>query len=267
MSSDPCPARECADAEPAGSNRGVGREAWSLLSRRGTFPGGDAYIRMAGMGTGHGDGKGHRRVGAEQEQLWVLRAQSGDREAFAKLVELYQVPIHNLAYRMLGSAAEAEDATQETFLRAYTRLDTYDPRRKFSSWILSIASHHCVDRLRRRRGNWLSTEEIQAWHWVPDQDPKPETVTIGHEQRDAIRRLLDQLPPHYRLVIVLRYWYELSYEEMAEVTQSTRSAIKSRLHRARRAMAIKLAEAQVAKRVEGAAEERRVGQNALSRGF
>jgi len=206
-------------------------------------------------------------VAADQEHLWVLRARGGDPEAFAELVELYQVPIHNLAYRMLGSATDAEDATQETFLRAYTRLDTYDPSRKFSSWILSIASHYCVDRLRRRRGNWLSMEEIQAGHWVPDKSPKPEAITIGHEQRDAVRRLLDQLPPHYRLVIVLRYWYGLSYEEMAEVTQSTKSAVKSRVHRARRTMAVKLAEAPAGEDVERAAEERRVRRNALSGGF
>jgi len=206
-------------------------------------------------------------VGAEQEQLLVLQAQRGDREAFGKLVDLYQAPIHNLAYRMLGTTAEAEDATQETFLRAYTRLDTYDASRKFSSWILSIASHYCVDRLRRRRGNWLSTEEIQAWRWVPDRRPQPEALTIGHQERDTVRRLLDQLPAHYRLVVVLRYWYGLSYNEMAEVTRCTRSAIKSRLHRARRMMAIKLAEARSANGVQTPAEERRVPQNALSGGL
>jgi len=206
-------------------------------------------------------------VEAEQEQQWVLQAQRGDREAFARLVELYQAPIHNLAYRMLGTPTEAEDATQETFLRAYTRLDTYDPKRKFSSWILSIASHYCVDRLRRRRGNWLSTEEIQAWRWVPDQNPRPEAITIRHEQRDAIRDLLDELPPHYRLAIILRYWQGLSYEEMAEVTHSTRSAIKSRLHRARRAMAIKLAGARADQAAASGTEERRSRQNALSEGF
>ena len=206
-------------------------------------------------------------MGAEQEQLWVLRARRGDREAFGKLVELYQVPIHNLAYRMLGTTTEAEDATQETFLRAYTRLDTYDPSRKFSSWILSIASHYCVDRLRRRRGNWLSTEDIQAWRWVPDKKPRPEAVAIEHDRSDAIRHLLDQLPAHYRLVIVLRYWYGLSYEEMAQVTRSTKSAVKSRLHRARRTMAINLAQAPIAEHVGNAAEERRVRQNALPEGF
>ena len=70
-----------------------------------------------------------RWVDADQERLWVARAMSGDDEAFTKLVEAYQGPVYNLAYRMLGTAAEAEDAAQETFLRVYTRLDSYAPQR------------------------------------------------------------------------------------------------------------------------------------------
>jgi len=70
---------------------------------------------------------------ADQERLWVLRARAGDDEAFTRLVEAYQNPVYNLAYRMLGSPTEAEDAAQETFVRVYARLSTYDPQRKFSS--------------------------------------------------------------------------------------------------------------------------------------
>src|SRR2546423_1352450 len=83
----------------------------------------------------------------------------GDRAAYSRLVEVYQVPVFNLAYRMLGDAHEAEDAAQETFLRAYTHLNSYQPDRKFSSWLLSITSHYCIDRLRRQRVNWMSLEE------------------------------------------------------------------------------------------------------------
>ena len=86
-----------------------------------------------------------------REVKWVREARTGDAAAFSKLVEAYQTPVYNLAYRMLGNAAEAEDAAQETFIRAYTRLNTYDPDRKFSSWLLAIASHYCIDVLRRRR--------------------------------------------------------------------------------------------------------------------
>jgi RNA polymerase sigma-70 factor, ECF subfamily len=202
----------------------------------------------------------------EQELTWVLQARKGDQSAFAKLVEAYQVPVYNLAYRMLGTPNEAEDAAQETFLRAYTHLESYDASRKFSSWILSIASHHCVDRLRRRRGNTVSMEEIMSWRWVPDDLPKPEEQTVQHEDRAVIRRLLDQLPGPYRLVIVLRYWNELSYEEMAEVTHTTESAVKSRLHRAREMMAVMLAAEQGGASVANHSG-RRVPEHAMSRSF
>ncbi len=203
---------------------------------------------------------------AEQELIWVLQARKGDQGAFAKLVEAYQSPVYNLAYRMLGTPNEAEDAAQETFLRAYTHLDTYDASRKFSSWILSIASHHCVDRLRRRRGNTVSMEEIMSWRWVPDDLPRPEEQTVQHEDRAVIRRLLDQLPAPYRLVIVLRYWHDLSYEEIAGVTHTTESAVKSRLHRAREMMAMMLNADHCGAGVENH-KGRRVAQHAMSGGL
>jgi len=192
--------------------------------------------------------------------------QRGSKEAFAKLVEAYQAPVYNLAYRMLGNPTDAEDAVQETFLRAYKRFETYDASRKFSSWILSIASHYCVDRLRRRRGNWASWEELMSWRWVPDERPRPEERALQREQEDLVGHILDQLPPQYRLAIVLRYWYDYSYLEIAQITQSTQSAVKSRLHRARQMMAVKLAQAQAATpRKEPT--ERRISENALSRSF
>jgi RNA polymerase sigma-70 factor (ECF subfamily) len=155
-------------------------------------------------------------------------------------VESYQIPIYNLAYRMLGGPTQAEDATQETFLRVYTRFETYDPSRKFSSWILSIASHYCIDQLRKRRNGSLSMEEIEGKRWIPGSLPDPELSAMGEEQEEVISKLLDELPPHYRLVIVLRYWYDYSYDEIAVITESTESAVKSRLYRARRMLAEKL---------------------------
>ena len=76
------------------------------------------------------------------ELTWVQRARAGDHSAFSSLVETYQTPVYNLAYRLLGNRLEAEDAAQEAFIRAYTRLHTYDPSRKFSSWLLAITSHY-----------------------------------------------------------------------------------------------------------------------------
>jgi len=209
-------------------------------------------------------------VGADQESLWVAQARQGNQEAFAKLVEAYQVPVYNLAYRMLGSTAEAEDATQETFLRVYTRFDTYDPTRKLSSWILSIASHHCVDRLRRRRESTVSMEEIMAWRWVPDERPRPEERVVTREKSREMRRILDALPAQYRLVIVLRYWYDMSYEEIADVTESTVSAVKSRLHRARQVVASMLETedgSDIRGDAAGESAERRLSPSAVSHSF
>ncbi len=209
-------------------------------------------------------------MGADQESLWVAQARQGNQEAFAKLVEAYQVPVYNLAYRMLGSTAEAEDATQETFLRVYTRFDTYDPTRKLSSWILSIASHHCVDRLRRRRESTVSMEEIMAWRWVPDEKPRPEERVVTREKSREMRRILDALPAQYRLVIVLRYWYDMSYEEIADVTESTVSAVKSRLHRARQVVASMLETedgSDIRGDAAGESAERRLSPSAVSHSF
>ncbi|MBM4465185.1 MAG: sigma-70 family RNA polymerase sigma factor [Chloroflexi bacterium] len=171
----------------------------------------------------------------EEETAWIQRAVAGDQEAFACLVEAYQTPVYNLAYRMLGDAVEAEDAAQETFLRAYTRLSTYDTERKFSSWLLAIASHHCIDRLRQRRWGWLSLDELPPWRWLASS--RPEEAVIRGEEHDEVRQLLDQLPHHYRATVILRYWYDLSYQEIAEAMKTTESAVKSTLHRARRMLA------------------------------
>jgi RNA polymerase sigma-70 factor (ECF subfamily) len=172
----------------------------------------------------------------EEETVWIQRALAGDQDAFACLVEAYQTAVYNLAYRMLGNAAEAEDAAQETFIRVYTRLDTYDSDRKFSSWLLAIASHYCIDRLRQRRLGWLSLDELPPWRWLSSSS-RPEEAVIRREERDEVRQLLDQLPPHYRATVILRYWYDLSYQEIAEAMETTESAVKSTLYRARRMLA------------------------------
>jgi RNA polymerase sigma-70 factor, ECF subfamily len=197
-----------------------------------------------------------------QERAWAIAARQGDEEAFAKLVEAYQRPIYNLAYRMLGSPGEAEDAAQETFLRAYTRLHTYDSSRKFSSWILSIGSHYCIDRLRRRRGSTVSMEEILSERWLPDNEPRPEQRTLDSEREALIQSMLHKVAPQYREVLVLRYWHDCSYEDIAEITKTSVSAVKSRLHRARNAIADAL---EAHETTSEKADQRRVHGNALSR--
>lgn len=172
------------------------------------------------------------------ESEWIRLAQQGDQIAFGRLVAAYQTPVYNLTYRMLGDTAEAEDAAQEAFLRAYTHLRSYDPARPFRSWMLSIASHYCIDRLRRQRLNWLSLDDEATMPYEPVSDcPSPEAAVAQQEQRVQIQRLLAALSPTDRAAITLCYWYDCSYEEIAEMLNLTVSAVKSRLHRARQALA------------------------------
>lgn len=161
------------------------------------------------------------------------QARRGDREAFARLVEAYQGPVYNLAYRMLGNAVEAEDAAQETFIRIFAKLHTYQQDKKLSSWVLSIASHYCIDRLRRRKGDTLSLDEEPVAILLPSGGQGPEEMALRGEVRDEVQRAVNRLAPAYRVPLVLRYWYDLSYQEIADAMGLTVQAVKSRLHRAR----------------------------------
>jgi RNA polymerase sigma-70 factor (ECF subfamily) len=172
---------------------------------------------------------------------WVLAARAGDQDAFAELVYAYQDAVYNLCYRMLSERTEAEDAAQETFLRAYLHLDRYDPGRSFKTWLLSIASNYCIDRLRRRRMHYLSIDEdpLPALT-LSTHEPEPEDEVIRAQHSQVIQMLLKLLPADYRAAVILRYWYDYSYVEIADILQTTESAIKSRLFRARQMLADKL---------------------------
>lgn len=177
----------------------------------------------------------------DHELELVAAVLSGDQEAFGELVELYQRPVYNLCYRMLNEAGEAEDAAQEAFLRAYQHLDRYDNTRPFKTWLLSIASNYCIDRIRKRRLTWLSLEEPLPPHpSLTSGEAEPEDAALTGERGAAIQAMLSQLAPEYRAAVVLRYWYDMSYTEIAEMLDTTESAIKSRLFRARQSLAEKM---------------------------
>jgi RNA polymerase sigma-70 factor (ECF subfamily) len=184
-------------------------------------------------------GRVRRKNVYEHEQVWLDQARQGDKAAFGMLIEAYQAPVYNLAYRMLNDSGEAEEAAQEAFIRAYTRLGSYDPGRKFSTWMLSITSNYCIDLIRKRRAILLSIDEPLPAHpaLMSERESGPEAQAVQAEQSDLVQTLLEQLPEDYRQAVVLRYWYEMSYDDIAETMNTSVSAIKSRLFRARRLLA------------------------------
>jgi RNA polymerase sigma-70 factor (ECF subfamily) len=175
-----------------------------------------------------------------EEALLISRARDGDQDAFRQLVERYQGAVYNLAYRMLGDPGDAEDAAQEIFVRIYRQLGRYDPARKFSTWVLAIATNFCIDQLRRRRMQLVPLENIIPWARAREAGPEGEAIT--QEERDEVQRLITQLPEKYRAPLVLRYFEELSCAEIAEVLGMPEGTVKTQIHRARKALGKLLAE-------------------------
>ena len=172
----------------------------------------------------------------QEEADWLTSVERGDANVFAHLIEKYQNAVYYLCYRMLGNARDAEDAAQETFLRAYKSIRRYDKQRRFSTWILSIATNYCIDQLRKRRLLILSLDAIPYLD-VPHTGLTPESSLVMEEDQQQVRALLASLSPKDRATIIMRYWYDFSYDEIAETLSLTNSAVKSRLHRARRRLA------------------------------
>jgi RNA polymerase sigma-70 factor (ECF subfamily) len=169
---------------------------------------------------------------SNNEAQWLQQAIQGDEEAFARLVELYQRPVFNLCYRMLDNQQEAEDAAQETFWRAFQNLRRYDAQRSFITWLLSIAAHYCIDQQRKRKVPTFDLDLLPE-ESAPDPSPDPEKVVSRTEEERQLHQLLNSLNPQDRAAMVMRYWYDLSDEEIAQSLSLTVSAVKSRLHRAR----------------------------------
>ena len=223
------PARKTRRSQNTGTltgSQGISSAGQSISSR--TTPGAQSTSR------------GYAReaiVEAMSDAALVELVLADDQDAFTVLVERYKDAVQNLAYRMLSNAAEAEDVTQETFVRAYTQLATYKPAHKFSTWLLSIASHLAIDQLRRRRFLALPLEDVPFLDWIADVGTGPEQSALEGEQQDEVQTYLQRLPGKYRAVIVLRYWYDFSYEEIAKTLNLTPALVKARLHRARELLA------------------------------
>jgi len=168
----------------------------------------------------------------DDERALITAAAGGDDDAFTEIVQRYQKPLFDLCYRLLGNHGDAEDASQETFMKAYKALSKYDPERTFISWLLAIAYNRCIDQLRRRRLTWVGFEALFD---RPDRRaPSPEVAAEAGDYAEDVQEALSTLSVKDRAVVVLRYWYDYSYDEIAETLSLTNSAVKSRLHRARR---------------------------------
>jgi len=162
------------------------------------------------------DDRAQGTAGEESLEAVLERAALGDREAFARLWQRFAADVLRLCRRMLDSDAEAEDARSESFLRAWQSFAGYDRARPFRSWLLSVAAHRCVDRLRRRAGEGriFDSAELDAAQ-LPSGAPGPLSAALLQEQGGRLQAALAAQPARFRAVLALRYFAEMRYAEIA----------------------------------------------------
>lgn len=181
----------------------------------------------------------------------VAGALRGAEEAFREIVVRFERPVYSLIVRMVQDPGTAEDLAQEVFIKAFRRLDTYDPERKFSSWLFKIAHNTTIDHLRRHAPETVSLEggkdrdeEHRGGLAAVLSDDSMENPLAAAERKDMARsleRAVSRLRPEYREVVVLFYIEGASYQEICEVTGLPLGTVKTNLHRARKALAEEMA--------------------------
>ncbi len=166
----------------------------------------------------------------QDDAALVERCLRGDTGAFDALVERYRDRVFSLAFRILGEASTAEDAMQEAFLRAYTRLPLYDPAQSFATWLLCLTTRVCLNTRRDRATEMRYLE--QAAKAIPPA-PTPEERLYEREQRRTLQRLLLRLPTSQRAAILLYYYEELPVAEVARALGVPEGTVKTWLYRGR----------------------------------
>jgi RNA polymerase sigma-70 factor (ECF subfamily) len=167
----------------------------------------------------------------------VGQALTGSQAAYRELVRRYQGPVLNLVAQMVRERAEAEDLTQEVFVKVFARLRTYDTTRRFASWVFKIAHNHTIDHLRRVRPETLSLSDGEHPELPAAALASPQELVERTMLADDLVTAIKRLRVEYREVIQLRYHEDLSVEEIAEVLAVPEGTVKTYLHRARKQLA------------------------------
>lgn len=174
-----------------------------------------------------------------QDSELIQRAKSGEEKALEELIGKYKIAVYNLVYRMVRDKQEAEDLTQETFIKTFKSLPSFNEEYAFSTWIFKIATNNCIDFFRKRKLKTYSidkpikykTSEIQQDH--PDPDLDAEKQILADERSHLIKEAINSLPEKYHQAIKLRHVEERSYEEIAEMLDLPLGTVKARIFRAR----------------------------------
>lgn len=186
------------------------------------------------MGDGSGSGGG---AFFDQDSELAEQARNGDKGAFEELVRRHQAAIYSFALHFFRNLDSAEDSTQETFLRAYRFLHTYDPSRKFVTWLYSIARNICIDRHRERvRRDLVSIDDVSPSLLAEEESKASDPLRWmeEHEERRVLVEAIDKLPEKYRIPILLCYLQGLPYQEVSDILGISLNNTKIRIFRAKK---------------------------------
>ena len=175
---------------------------------------------------------------ASHSDLSLIRAfQAGDESAFDRLFEKHQQYVYNVCLGILNNPDDARDSLQETFLRVYHKVGEFRAEAAFSTWLYRVAVNVCVGQLRKRPRHAQASLEDETVREIADDGPEVGAALEREVDERRVRAVVAQLPEDYRVVLALRYFQNLSYEEMQDVLGYSLAQVKVKLHRARRAFA------------------------------
>ena len=191
----------------------------------------------------------HRGKAEQMERLddlesVVERARSHDAEALGEIYRRYARRVFGLCRYMLDARESAEDATSEVFLKLQSSIESYDGSIPFPRWLLRVAGNQCIDALRRQRRGRQVIVEVEDGATVvetPSPEPSPLAAVMSTEERAQVRNAIARLPENYRLPLVLRYYSELSYDEIAHQLDLQRNYVAALIFRAKQDLRRKLA--------------------------
>jgi RNA polymerase sigma factor (sigma-70 family) len=177
-----------------------------------------------------------------EDSYYIESVRKGNVQAFSFLVEKYQKMVYSLALKLLKKPEDAEEMAQDTFVKAFQKLDTYEGKSKFSTWLYSITYHACISELRKRRIEFKSLDDRQ----ISDQDEQKMhdyyRETKKDDQEKYLNLALEKLPEDDQVLVTLYYYENQSMDEISEITGLTVSNIKVKIHRARKKMYVVLHE-------------------------
>lgn len=173
-------------------------------------------------------------------KLVCLAREKGDEKAYADLLRIYREPLYLMLLKMTNDPVEADDLTIEAFGKAFRSLHLYTPTHAFSTWLFSIASNNCIDFIRKKRLQTISIHNVcadledgQNDLPIASSNPTPEEEFITTQRVKIMREVVQMLKPRYRRLVELRYFEEMSYEEISEELGLPLGTVKAQLYRAR----------------------------------